>query len=117
MMDQQVVVVTEVDETTEIDRHGLEAAVGRFDEDLRLVPRRAQHPLDREHLVTDGIAVAERREYLLDADHSFASTSLAGGTSRRRRSNQPGSGSMSRGGLLGTACRMSGQMRSSTVQL
>ena len=115
VVEQQVVGMARVDELAVVARQRLEAMVGRLDEDVRLVSRRAQHPLDAEHLVADGVAVAERGEHLVDARHarlplsrapsprpsagpvgSAASTSTAGGHPSRRRSRQPGSGSIAR---------------------
>ena len=49
-----------------IDREIFEARVGGLDEDLRLVAGGAQHALDAEHLVADGVAVAERGEDLMN---------------------------------------------------
>ncbi len=104
-----------------VDGQMLEPRIGGLDEDLRLVAGGAQHALDAEHLVADGVAVAERREDLVDArreaarahadcerssaesrpgmtapDGILARTSAAAGRSRRRRANQPGSGSIVR---------------------
>ena len=94
--------MAEVDQLAIVARLRLEAVIGGLDEDLRLVAGAAQHALDAEHFVADGVAVAERGEHLVDPDHprlpagpfgSFARTSCAAGRSWRRRSNQPGSGS------------------------
>ena len=68
-----------------------------------VVARGAEDALDAEHLVTDGVAVAERREHLVNGRplHGMtapagtrAATSAAGGSVRRRRAKNPGSGSM-----------------------
>ena len=93
-----------VDQLAVVARQRLEAVVGGLDEDLRLVSGRAQHALDAEHLVADGVAVAERREHLVDRGSRASpgrSPSAAwrarprpAGRSWRRRSNQPGSGSI-----------------------
>src|SRR3954471_8084364 len=110
MVEQQVVRMADVDQLAIIAGLRLEAVVGGLDEDLGLVAGGAQHTLNTEDFVADGVAVAERCEHLVDADHarlrpaasydgtagpvgSCASTSSAGGMSWRRRSNQPGSGS------------------------
>src|SRR3989442_6054975 len=109
MMDQQIVRAAEVDQLAVIARQRFEAVIGRLDENLGLIAGAAQDALNAEHLVADRIAVAERREHLVDADHarllasegpvgSAASTSSAGGSSRRRRANQPGSRFMVRAG-------------------
>ena len=80
----------------------LETRVRRLDEDLRVVAGRPQHALDAKHLVADGIAVAQRGQDLMDRAQAHgrtapagmaASTSSAGGSVRRRRARNPGSGS------------------------
>ena len=48
-----------------VDGQVLEPRIGGLDEDLRLVSGGAQHALDAQHLVTDGVAVAEGREHLM----------------------------------------------------
>ena len=95
--------MADVDELVVVARQRLETMIGRVDEDLGLVASLAQHTLDTEYFVPDGIPVAERREHLVDADHarslvsgSPASTWLAGGRSRRRRASHPGSGAIVR---------------------
>src|SRR5215213_1769683 len=86
-----------------IAREVFEARIRRFNEDVRLVTRRAQHVLDAEHLLPDGVTVPERGEHLVDgrARHAStapagtpAATSAAGGSVRRRRAKNPGSGSI-----------------------
>src|SRR5947207_11665642 len=91
----------------------LEAMVGGFDEDLRFVSGSPKDAPDAEHFVADRVAIAKRREHLMDADHARfrsssrsrptagpfgnrARTSSAGGQVRWRRSNQPGNASQSR---------------------
>ena len=102
MVQQQVVGMAEVHQLAVVARLRLEPVIGRLDEDLRLVSGAAQHALNPQHFVADGVAVPQRREHLVDPDHprlpagpfgSFARTSWAAGRSCRRRSNQPGSGS------------------------
>ena len=66
MMEQQVVGMAGVDQLAVVARQRLEPRVGGLDEDLRLVAGAAQHALDAEHLVADRVAVAERREHLVD---------------------------------------------------
>ena len=66
MMEQQVVGMAGVDELAVVARQRLEPAVGGLDEDVRLVAGAAQHALDAEDFVADGVAVAERREHLMD---------------------------------------------------
>ena len=53
-----------------VDRQVLEPRIGGLDEDLRLVPGAAQHALNAEHLVSDRIAVAERRQNLMNRGHA-----------------------------------------------
>src|SRR5262245_26407206 len=94
--------------------------VGGFDEDVRLVAGAAQHALDAEHLVADRVAVAERRQHLMDLHQArlraswrgapltpragplgrLASTSRAGGTFSRRRSARPGSSTVAVGACV-----------------
>ena len=115
-----------VDELAVVARQRLEPVVGGLDEDLRLVAGGAQHALDAEHLVADRVAVAERRQHLVDPDHprlpagpfgSFARTSWAAGRSWRRRSNQPGSGSApGAGASFVSRSNMSRYFRSMTGQ-
>ena len=56
-----------VDHVAVVDRQILEPRVGGLDDDLGLEAGGAQRALDAEHLVADGVAVAERREDLVDA--------------------------------------------------
>ena len=107
-MQQQVVGVARVHQLAVVAREILEPRVRRLDEDLRLVAGRAQHALDAEHLVADGVAVPERGEHLVDgrARHAStapagtpAATSAAGGSVRRRRAKNPGSGSIGARGV------------------
>src|SRR5689334_9778714 len=112
MMDQQVVGAADVDELAVVARLRLEAVIGGLDEDLGVVAGAAQDTLNAEHFVADRVAVPERCEHLMDADHAVpavtaaalgapppatagplgtdASVSRAGGTSSRCRSSQPG---------------------------
>ena len=74
-----------VDQLAVVARQRLEPVVGRLDEDVRLVARAAQDALDAEHLVADGVAVAERREHLVDAaDHPCARRPAAPRAFRQR---------------------------------
>ena len=47
----------------------LQPVVGRLDEDLRLVSLGAEDALNPEDFVSDGIAVSERGEDLVDLNH------------------------------------------------
>ena len=82
MVQQQVVGMAGVDQLAVVARQRLEPVVGGLDEDLRFVAGAAQHALDAEHLVADRVAVAERREHLVDRGSRRAS--------RRRPARQPG---------------------------
>ena len=55
-----------VDQVAIVAGQVLEPRVGGLDEDVRAVAGGAQHLLDAEHLVADGVAVAERRQHLMD---------------------------------------------------
>ena len=70
MMNQQIVGVAAIDELPVVARQRLQPVICRFDEDLRFIAGPTEHPLNGEHLVTDRVAVPERREYLMDADHA-----------------------------------------------
>ena len=108
-MNEHVGGIDRPDHVPVVDCEVLEPRIGGLDEDVGLVPGAAQHALDAQHFVADGVAVAKRGEHLVDArtgaherlpagtaapDGMPANTSLAGGMSRRRRANHPGSGSM-----------------------
>ena len=80
--------MAEVDELAVVAGLRLEPVIRGFDENFRLVTGGAQHALDAEHFVADGVAVAERGQDLMDLDHprlpagpvgSLASTSSAAG--------------------------------------
>ena len=118
-MDEDVFGGDRPDHLAIVQREILEAAIGGLDEDGRLVSGRFQRALDPEHLVADGVAVAERRQHLVDARRAgsgrahcrLAAARLAtagpDGTSARmpaagrsvflRLANQPGSGSIAAG--------------------
>ena len=70
MVEQQIVRMAVIHQLAKVAGQRLEAGVGGFDEDLGVVASRAQDPLNAEHLMADRIAVAERREHLMDADHA-----------------------------------------------
>ena len=55
-----------VDEVAIVARQIFEARVRGLDEDVRSIPGLAQHLLDAEDLVADGVTVAERRQHLMD---------------------------------------------------
>src|SRR5439155_18628577 len=103
--------MAEVDELAVIARQMLQPVIRGLDEDVGFVSGGPQDALNAEHFVADRIAVAERREHLMDAGSharlrstsysrpragpfgSVATICSAGGQSVRRRSYQPGSGS------------------------
>ena len=115
-MDEHVVGADPAHHVAVVGGQVLEAAIGSLDENLGLVAGAVQHALDAEHFVADGVAVAQRREYLVDvtfhaeflahdrADGILARISSAGGrfassaarktlagarTSHRRRGPEP----------------------------
>src|SRR5690348_8031282 len=65
-MDEQIVGPARGCEVVVVARERLQPWVGGLDEDVRFVAGLAQHVPDPERLVPDGIAIAERREYLVD---------------------------------------------------
>ena len=66
MVKQQVVAAAEIDQLPIIAGLRLEPVVGGLDEDLGFIPGIVQHALDAQHLVADGIAIAERCQHLMD---------------------------------------------------
>ena len=55
-----------IDELAIVARQRLEAAVGGFDEYLRIVTCQPQGMLDTQHFVTDRVAIPECCEHLMD---------------------------------------------------
>ena len=70
MVKQQIVAAAAIDELAKIARLRLEPVIGGLDEDLGFIPGVAQHALDAQHLVADGVAIPQRRQHLVDADHA-----------------------------------------------
>ena len=66
MVEEQVVGMAGVHQLAVVAGHRLEPVIGGFDENLRFVAGRAEHALDAEHFMADGVAVAERRQHLVD---------------------------------------------------
>ena len=66
MMNQDVRRVALLDQVAIVPRQVFEARIGRLDEDVGLEAGAAQHALDAEHFVADGVAIAERGEHLMD---------------------------------------------------
>ncbi len=58
---------TVADHVAVVERQILESRIGGLDVDLATRSRPAEHALDAEHLVADGVAVPERREHLMHA--------------------------------------------------
>ena len=88
MVQQQVVGPAAVNQLAVVPRQRFEPVVGGLDEDFRFVAGAPQHSLNAEHLVSNRVAIPERRQHLMDADHarfrpfgSPATTSLAAGSS------------------------------------
>jgi len=73
VVEQQVLRIAGVGQLAIVDRQILETEIGRLDEDLGVVTRGAQHTLDAQHLVADGVSVTERGEYLMDRWHGYRS--------------------------------------------
>ena len=69
MMQHQIVRVAEIDQFPVVAGQRLQPVVGGLDEDLRLVALRAQDALNSEGLMPDSVAVAERRQDLVNLDH------------------------------------------------
>ena len=99
MMNQDVRRVAFLDQVVVVARAIFEPRVGGLHEDVGLEAGAAERPLDAEHFVADGIAIAERCENLVNfrldqfntgPDGSAARTSAAGRNVFRRRANQPG---------------------------
>src|SRR5690606_10259981 len=68
-MDEDVVFADVADRIAIVDRLVLESSIRGFDDDFGLVTGGAQDTADAEHFMADGVAVAERREHLMDAHH------------------------------------------------
>ena len=68
-----------------VPRQVLEPRIRGLDEDLRLVAGIAQHALDAQHFVTDGVAVAKGREHLMDGGTRPACAASAAARRRGRR--------------------------------
>src|SRR5688572_29830417 len=71
-MQQQVVAVAGVDELAIITGQRLEPLVSRLDEDIRFVSGAAKDALDAQDFMADRIAVSERGQHLVDADHAVS---------------------------------------------
>ena len=69
MVEQKIVRMADVDQLAIVAGERLQAVVGRLDEDLRLVSLGAQDALNPEDFVSDGIAVSERGQDLVDLNH------------------------------------------------
>ena len=102
-MKQDVRGVALVYEIPVVARLLFEPRIRSLDEDVGLEAGPAKNALDTEDFVADGVAIAERRKYLMDflrlqfntgPDGSSVNTSAAGRNDRRRLSSQPGSGSI-----------------------
>ncbi len=103
MMNQDVRRVALLDQVAIVTGLILQARIGGLNEDVRFEAGRAQHALNAEHFVADGVAIPERGQHLVNflllqfstgPDGRSARTSFAGRRSLRRLANQPGSGSM-----------------------
>src|SRR4029453_16235964 len=108
--EKQVFGVARVQEITIVVGQVLEPRLGRLHEDLRIVAGGAQHALNPENLVSDGVAVAERRQDLVDGPEAHrrtapvgtpASTSMAAASVRARLATMPGIGAITGCSALG----------------
>jgi hypothetical protein len=71
-VNQDVVGVARIFQIGIVPRQILDTRFRRLDEDLRFVAGAAQHALDTQHFVTDGVAVAKGREHLMNGGpHAF----------------------------------------------
>ena len=68
MVNQDVVGMAGVCQVAIVRGQVFEPGIRGLDEDLRLVSGIAQHALDAQHFVTDGVAVAQGREHLMNRD-------------------------------------------------
>ena len=109
VVDEQVVLADLVHHVAVVHRQVLEPRIGGFDDDLGLEAGGAQGAADAEDLVADRVAVAQRRENLVDARPvraapvmpaparagTASTTRRAGGTRPRAAARtSPGSGSI-----------------------
>jgi hypothetical protein len=69
VMNEQIVVADHLYRITIVDGEMRQPRVRGFDDDVGLEPGLAEDPLNSEHFVTDGVAVSERRQDLMNADH------------------------------------------------
>ena len=103
VMQQQVIGMAHVDELPVIARQRLESMVGRLDENLGLVSGPSERTLDPEHLMADRVAIAQRGQYLVDADHEGLLARSPGPPSESGRSSR----SRTRDGPVGSAATTS----------
>src|SRR3954471_18420721 len=66
VMNEEISCTDRADELAVVDRLVFESRIGSLDEDIRVVSGAAQHTLDPEDLVSNGVAVSERGEDLMD---------------------------------------------------
>src|SRR6266511_1029768 len=86
-MNQDAVATARGRQLAIIERAFLETRVGSLDENFRVVPGGAKHPLNPQRFVTDCIAVTKRCQYLMNGDwHAYLLLfGLRGGPPRRCR--------------------------------
>src|SRR6187455_1323908 len=100
-MEQQIPRTAGVEEIAIVVGQVLEPRIGGLDEDFRIVARRTEDALDAQHLVADGITIAEGRQDLVHRPEphrrtapagTLSRTSAAAGSVRARLAKKPGSG-------------------------
>src|SRR5918996_770422 len=78
-MNQDVVGMARVLQLWILRRSIPEPSIGGFDENLRLVSSRSQDALDAEHLIADRVAVAQRRQHLVNRGRAARRSFREGG--------------------------------------
>src|SRR5688500_6693918 len=81
-MDQDVVRVARILQFRIMPGQVLDPRFRGLNKNLRLVTGLAQHALDTKHLVTDGIAIAKRRQHLMDGGRHLTRGASATTTAR-----------------------------------
>ena len=120
-MEQQIARTAGVEEIAIVVGQILEPGIGGLDEDFRIVARRAEDALNAQHLVADGIAIAEGRQDLVHRPPerhrrtapagTLSRTSVAAGSVRARLAKKPGSGVITGCSAFGSRPRRSNVSR------
>src|SRR5262245_3019711 len=86
MVNQDIVRMARFGQVAIVLRQILEPLVGGLDEDFGVVACGAKHALDAEDFVTDGVAIPEGRQDLMNRDrHGYCCIRLPGVRLRGRR--------------------------------